>query len=76
MIGKTLKYMRVKKGLNQKELGKLINLNQQSLSRYEKNQRIISFDMIEKIANSCGYQIYFENDNERFQIKDIERKID
>lgn len=76
MIGSALKYMRIKKGLNQSELGKLSNLSQQNLSRYEKNQRIISFDLIEKIANNCGYQIYFENDEEKFQVKDIERKVD
>ena len=74
MIGKALKYMRVKKGLNQEQLGKLINISQQNLSRYEKNQRIISFEMIEKISSTCGYKIYFENENEKFQIKDLKRK--
>lgn len=74
MIGKALKYMRVKKGLNQEQLGKLINVSQQNLSRYEKNQRIISFEMIEKISSTCGYKIYFENENEKFQIKDLKRK--
>ena len=76
MIGKALKYMRIKKGLNQEQLGKIINVSQQNLSRYEKNQRIISFELIEKIANNCGYKIFFENDKEKFQIKDIERKVD
>ena len=76
MIGKVLKYMRIKKGFNQEQLGKILNINQQSLSRYEKNQRIISFDLIEKIANNCGYKIFFENENEKFTVKDIERKID
>ena len=46
----------------------------QNLSRYEKNQRIISFEMIEKISSTCGYKIYFENENEKFQIKDLKRK--
>lgn len=76
MIGKALKYMRIKKGLNQEQLGKILNISQQNLSRYEKNQRIISFDLIEQIANNCGYKIFFENENEKFQIKDIVRKID
>lgn len=76
MIGKVLKYMRLNKGLNQEQLGKILNISQQNLSRYEKNQRIISFELIEQIANNCGYKIYFENEKEKFQIKDIERKID
>lgn len=76
MIGKVLKYMRIKKELNQEQLGKILNISQQNLSRYEKNQRIISFEMIEKIANTCGYKIYFQNDKEKFQAKDIERKVD
>lgn len=67
--------MRINKNLNQRQLGKILNISQQSLSRYEKNQRMISFDLIEAIANECGYKIYFENDNEKFQAKDIERKI-
>lgn len=75
MIGEALKYMRIKKGLNQEQLGKILNISQQNLSRYEKNQRIISFDLIEQIANNCGYKIFFENENEKFQIKDVIRKI-
>lgn len=76
MIGKALKYMRTNKGLNQEQLGKILNISQQNLSRYEKNQRIISFELIEQIANNCGYKIYFESDKEKFQIKDILRKVD
>lgn len=76
MIGKALKYIRISKGLNQEQLGKLVNISQQNLSRYENNQRIISFEMIEKIANNCGYKIYFENEKEKFQVKDIKRKVE
>lgn len=76
MVGKALKYMRLNKGLNQEQMGKILNISQQNLSRYEKNQRIISFELIEKIANNCGYKIYFENEKEKFQMKDIERKVD
>lgn len=76
MIGKALKYMRIKKGLNQEQLGKILNIKQQTLSRYENNNRIVSFEIIEKLANNCGFKIYFENENEKFQVKDIERKVD
>ena len=74
MIGKAIKYMRIKKEINQEQLAKLINGSQQNISRYENNQRIISFETLEQIAKLCGYKIYFDNGKERFQIKDLERK--
>ena len=74
MIGKALKYMRKKKGYKQEVLAKTINISQQNLSRYENEQRIISFEMIEQIANKCGYKIYFDNGKEKFQVKDLKRK--
>lgn len=61
MIGKILKYMRNDKGLSQYQLAQILNSSQQNLSRYEKNQRIISFDLIEQIANNCDYEIQFVN---------------
>ncbi len=74
MIGNTLKYMRKKKALKQDTLAKLVGISQQNLSRYEKEQRIISFELIEKIANTCGYKIYFISNNEKFESKDLIRK--
>ncbi len=76
MIGKTLKYMRHKKNLSQKEMAKLINTTQNTLSRYETETTDVNFATIEKIANECGYKIYFENEKngERFQSHEIRRK--
>lgn len=76
MIGKILKYMRNAKGLSQYQLAQILNLSQQNLSRYEKNQRIISFDLIEQIANNCDYEIVFRNKKTKEEIKtsNIERK--
>ena len=74
MIGNALKYMRKKKNLKQDTLAKLVGISQQNLSRYEKEQRIISFELIEKIANECGYKIYFINEKEKFEAKDLTRK--
>ena len=42
----------------------------------KEEKRIISFEIIEKIANNCGYKIYFENEKEKFQVKDITRKVE
>ena len=76
MIGKVLKYMRKNKNLKQDVLAKTIGISQQNLSRYENEQRIVSFDMIEQIANQCGYEIYFINKNtkDKFQANDLTRK--
>ncbi len=76
MIGKTLRYMRSKKKLSQQEMAKLINTTQNTLSRYETETTDINFATIEKIAHTCGYKIYFENDSngERFQCNELIRK--
>ncbi len=76
MIGKALKYMRKNQNLKQDNLAKSLNISQQNLSRYENEQRIVSFDTIEKIANVCGYEIYFINKKtkEKFTIKELNRK--
>ena len=76
MIGKTLKFMRNNKNLNQKEIAKLINTKQNTLSRYETETTDINFETIEKIANICDYTIYFKNNKtgETFTTKDLDRK--
>ena len=74
MIGKALKYMRKKLNYKQEVLARMLGISQQNLSRYEKNQRIVSFETIEKIANECGYKIYFESKEDKFELKDLERK--
>ncbi len=76
MIGKALKYMRKNQNLKQDNLAESLNISQQNLSRYENEQRIVSFDTIEKIANVCGYEIYFINKKtkEKFTIKELNRK--
>ena len=76
MIGKALKYMRKNQNLKQETLAKSLNISQQNLSRYENEQRIISFETIEKIASTCGYQIYFVNKKtkETFTTDDLNRK--
>lgn len=76
MIGKALQYMRKTNKLKQEVLAISIGISQQNLSRYENEQRIISFDTIEAIANKCGYEIYFINkkNNDKFTVKEIQRK--
>lgn len=77
MIGKALKYMRIKKGLSQEQLGKITNIGRSTISDYEREKTDINFDNIEKIANTCDFEIIFKNKkekNEYWQIKEIKRK--
>lgn len=74
MIGKVIKYMRKKQNLSQEDLGKLLGINRTTLGNYETETRQPTFEIIEKIANKCGYKIYFQKENDKFQIKDLIRK--
>ncbi len=74
MIGKALKYMRSKKGYNQEQLAALLNVKQNTLSRYENEVSDANFDTIEKIANICEYKVVFKNKNEEFTPNDLKRK--
>ena len=76
MIGKALKYIRKNKNLKQDALAKQLGISQQNLSRYENDQRIISFETIEQIANTCDYNIYFiqRKTKEKFKVENLKRK--
>ncbi len=76
MIGKALKYMRKQKKLKQGDLIKLLNIGQSTLSDYENEKISIDFNMIEKIASICDYEIIFRNrlTNEEFKTKELIRK--
>lgn len=74
MIGKILKTMRKYKGLKQSELSKLTSIPQNTISQYENNIIQPTFETIEKISNSCGFQINFSNGTEILNTKNIFRK--
>ncbi len=76
MINKILKTMRKKAHLTQNQLAKLCNIANTTLSGYESNYREPTFEIIEKIANECGYEVLFKNkeNNEILSTKNIERK--
>jgi len=74
MIGKAIKHMRNNTKYNQEKLAKKINIARTTYAGYEQGYREPTFDTTEKIANICGYKIYFENDNEKFELKDLRRK--
>ncbi len=76
MINKVLKTMRHKAKLKQSDVSKKCNIANTTLSGYETGYREPTFETIEKIADACGYDIYFVNRNTKEQLdtKNIERK--
>ena len=59
MISKILKYIRKSKGLKQDDLAKKCNIAVSTISGYETNYSQPSFEMIERIANECDFEIKF-----------------
>lgn len=51
LIGKRLRELRKEKGLNQEELGKLINVTKVSVCCYEKGVRTPNLETLEDLAN-------------------------
>ena len=74
MIGKILKYMRKKQELNQDELSKKTNIPQNTISQYETGRLLPTFEIIENIANNCGYEVEFKNNDDIVNSKNIDRK--
>lgn len=74
MIGKALKYMRTRKSFKQEQIAKIIDVARNTVSQYENDAIQPTFDTIEKIANNCGYKIYFISEDDKFQIKDLKRR--
>ena len=76
MIWKAIKYMRKQADFKQEILAKKLDVARTTYAGYEQNYREPTFETIEKIANECGYKIYFENPNteDRFELNDLKRK--
>lgn len=50
-VGKNIKVLREKSGLNQKQVAEFLDLDQSMISKIEKGERNISADLIDKLAN-------------------------
>lgn len=76
MIGNIIRTMRRKNNLSQQEISEKIGYARNTLSQYETGTLQPDFATIEKIANECGYEIYFYNKkfDETLTTKNINRK--
>ena len=61
MISKILRYMRRTANLNQQELAKKMNVAPTTISGYETDYSQPRFDIIEEIADKCGFDVEFIN---------------
>ena len=59
MIGNVLKYVRKKRNFKQQQISEIVGVARNTISQYETETIQPTFDIIEKIANECGYKIYF-----------------
>lgn len=63
-INEKLKEIREKSGFTQQQIAAYLDVDQSYISKWEKGERQISIDVVEKMANLFGYHVdYFLNDN-------------
>ena len=50
-FGSRLRDLRIRKGINQKELSELLKISKSAVSMYERDEREPSFELLERIAD-------------------------
>lgn len=68
MISDILKYLRKSKKLKQLEVASTANIAVSTINGYETNYSQPTFEMIEKIADICGYDIIFRNRKTEYEV--------
>lgn len=65
-IGKKIKELRIKRGMNQEQLAALLDTTKQTVSRYEKGDRQANQDMLFSLSNIFNVSIddFFPSNNE------------
>lgn len=56
-LGQRIQAMRLAKGLNTRALGKLVNVPEQQITRYENGSAFIPIEMLEALAREMGEEI-------------------
>lgn len=63
MLGQRLKQMRIAAGFSQAVLAENLGIAQNTLSGYETGSSMPNYDMVEKIALFCDFEIVFVDKN-------------
>lgn len=67
LIGEKFKTLREESGLTQGQIAEYLGVNQSYISRYEKNERQLSVDLLEKLSNLFGCSIdYFTSEDSHY----------
>ncbi len=68
MMGEKIKKLREESGLKQSQIAEYLNVDQSYISRFEKNERPLSVDILEKLSNLFGCSIeYFTTNNDKYK---------
>ena len=74
MIGKLLKTMRHYAKLKQTDITNITGIKQSTISQYENETRQPTFDVINKIAKACNFEISFTKGDIKLTPENIDRK--
>ena len=75
MVGKIIKFIRIKRNLKQSELAKMINTSESTVAHYEQEYSSVSLERVKDITDACNFKIVFINEetNEQYTFSDVER---
>ena len=78
MIGTILRNMRKIKGLTQAQIGKKLNLAENTISNYETEYSNPTFNTIKKIVDVCDFDIQFidKKNKKVYSIKELSKEMD
>lgn len=73
MVGKILKFMRIKGGYKQEEIAALLGLKQSTISGYETDFSEPNYETVARIADICDFEIVFidKNSGEKISRDDL-----
>ena len=78
MIGRILRNIRKINKKNQKQIGKELNLAENTISNYETEYSNPTFDTILKFVNVCDFDIQFVDKKTKkvYTIKELSKEMD
>ena len=78
MIGMILKNMRKMRGLTQVDIGKKLNIADNTISNYETETYNPAFSTIKKFAEECDFEIQFvdKKDSKTYSIEELSKEMD
>ena len=78
MIGMILRNIRKIRGLTQKQIGKKLDLAENTISNYETEYSSPTFNTIKNIADICDFEIQFvdKKNKKTYSIKELSKEMD